>query len=125
MNGVLVWDLGDSLSQLLVCAADGCVAGGKMIRRLLVLLMLLLPHLMACWRSSNGDSGNQVSVPAIVSFLGGRSTISLGSSTTLMEVYSGGTGSIDHGVYGVPSRGAGVRILTSNLAEFAHAAAPT
>jgi len=81
-------------------------------RRLGTGLALVLSLLWAC--GGGGDSGHQVKPPepAIASITAAKETVTTGKSTTLTAVFSGGTGSINHGVNGVTS---GVPISTGVL----------
>lgn len=48
--------------------------------------------------SCGGSSGRQAASPEISSFGAGKSLVTVGTSTPLYASYSGGTGSVDHGV---------------------------
>jgi hypothetical protein len=71
---------------------------GTTTRRAALLALCCLP--LACASSSGGDGAPD---PVITSFSASPASIAAGGSTSLTAVFSGGTGSVDHGIGAVAS----------------------
>lgn len=73
---------------------------------------LALASLLACSGGGGGTPTTPTPAPVITSFAAAQGSISQGNSTTLMAVFSNGTGSVSNGIGGVQS---GVAISTGTL----------